>query len=364
MTFNDKFSLVREGFIDNVAELLKQIAKLLGYPNNPGMPLGGVPLTALEEVITDNRKYIENLPIRKVPFPPMQRPETLTEMIFGTVPKVEPIPRIIYESNQDGYYNFYIENYKNIFFLPNWLSEFLQVRFNFCLDITYLEVFREVVFLAIFGYAQLVVFRIALSWFISVNPYTVPWIYVVAMIDWTEEVLMGIVPTIAGLNLTGTIVTSLLGRFADSMNHLVFTMPFLPSEGQPAKALINEELRDVLVFRYLPILWYRHPIPNDIREYWYNERPEILKYMQKAYQNLDIQFLPKNIVEELNQTQFQGSLSQISEHPILHQSENQISTSLLSNLDLNQTHQLSNHFVNGNENLHTFFVTYFDSLLS
>ena len=54
---------------------------------------------------------------------------------------------------------------------------FLQVRFNFCLDITYLEVFREILFLVIFGYAQLVSLRIALSWFISINPYTVPWIY-------------------------------------------------------------------------------------------------------------------------------------------------------------------------------------------
>ena len=54
-------------------------------------------------------------------------------------------------------------------------------------------------------------------------------------------------------------------------------------------------MKDVLVFHYLPILWYRYPIPNDIREFWYNERPDILNYMQKAYKDLDIQFLPDNI---------------------------------------------------------------------
>ena len=43
-------------------------------------------------------------------------------------------------------------------------------------------------------------------------------------------------------------------------------------------------MKDVLVFHYLPILWYRYPIPNDIREFWYNERPDILYYMQKALQ--------------------------------------------------------------------------------
>jgi len=359
MTFNDKFADVREAFIDGVGVFIKQIAGLLGYPQNPGMKITGVPLTAIEDIITDKRKLVDSLPLRKVPFPPIQRPETFTEMIFGTVPKVEPIPRIIYESSQDGYYNFYIENYRNIFFLPNWFSEFLQVRLNFCLDITYLEVFREIMFLVIFGYAQLVSLRIALSWFISINPYTVPWIYLVAMIDWTEEAMMGIVPTIAGLNLTGTIVSILLGRFADSMNHLVFTMPFLPSEGQPAKALINEELREVLVFRYLPILWYRYPIPNEIREYWYNERPDILKYMQKAYKNLDIQFLPDGVVEEINQKQLSEGLTQLSEHTII-QSNDHISTQVLANNNLAQASELSNYFIHLNQDIHNYFLNYLD----
>jgi hypothetical protein len=362
MTFNDKFADVREAFIDGVGIVIKQIATLFGYPQNPGMKIIGVPLTAIEDIITDKRKLADSLPLRKVPFPPLQRPETFTEMILGTVPKVEPIPKVIYESTQDGYYNFYIENYRNIFFLPNWLSEFLQVRLNFCLDITYLEVFREILFLVIFGYAQLVSLRIALSWFISINPYTVPWIYLVAMIDWTEEAMMGIVPTIAGLNLTGTIVSILLGRFADSMNHLVFTMPFLPSEGQPAKALINEELRDVLVFRYLPILWYRYPIPNEIREYWYNERPDILKYMQKAYKNLDIQFLPDSVVEKINQTQLKEGLSQLGDQTII-QTNDHISTHVLANNTLDQIGEFSNYLIYLNEGMHDSVVNYWDKVM-
>jgi hypothetical protein len=58
-------------------------------------------------------------------------------------------------------------------------------------------------------------------------------------------------------------------------------------------------MKDVLVFHYLPVLWYRFPIPNEIREFWYYERPDILEYMQKAYQELDIQFLPDKIVQQL-----------------------------------------------------------------
>jgi hypothetical protein len=54
-------------------------------------------------------------------WPPIQRPETWFEMIFGPTPKVEAVPRYIYESKEEGFYNFYIENYKNIYFLPDWL---------------------------------------------------------------------------------------------------------------------------------------------------------------------------------------------------------------------------------------------------
>ena len=86
-------------------------------------------------------------------------------------------------------------------------------------------------------------------------------------------------------------------------------MPFLPSEGEETKLLINEQMKNVLVFHYLPILWYRYPIPNDIREFWYDERPDILEYMEKAYQDLGIQFLPDDIVAQLNQEKLTSSVS-------------------------------------------------------
>jgi uncharacterized protein YggT (Ycf19 family) len=149
-------------------------------------------------------------------------------------------------------------------------------------------------------YSQIVILRIALSWFIYINPYTVPWCYIAAAVDWTEDVLQGIVPAILGVNITGSVFLGILGVVADSLNHLVFTMPFLPSEGEETKLLINEQMKNVLVFHYLPILWYRYPIPNDIREFWYTERPDILEYMEKAYKDLDIQFLPDEIVSQLN----------------------------------------------------------------
>ena len=147
----------------------------------------------------------------------------------------------------------------------------------------------------------MVILRITISWLIWINPYTFPWSYLAAAVDWTEDVLQGIVPSVLGVNVTGSVFLGALGVIADSLNHLVFTMPFLPSEAEETKLVVNNELRDVLVFHYLPISWYKHPIPNDIREYWYSERPDILEYMQTAYKDLNLQLLPNRIIQELIQ---------------------------------------------------------------
>jgi len=291
MSLDDKFIPIQLGFYDAVSTFFKTIARIFGYPKNTGLPK--VPYVSDEEWTRTN--LLDSHPMHRSSWPPVQRPETWFEVFFSPSPKLDTVRRYIYESKDEGFYNFYIENYKNIYFLPDWFSEFLQVRLNFCLDLTALETFRELLFVALVVYSQVVMLRIALSWFIFINPYTFPWCYIAAAVDWTEEVLQGIVPSVLGVNITGTVFLGVLGVIADSLNHLVFTMPFLPSEGEKSKLLINGELKDVLVFHYLPLLWYRHPIPNELREFWYKERPDILDYMQKSYQNLDIQFLPDNI---------------------------------------------------------------------
>jgi len=292
MSLDDKFIPIRTAIYNGVGNLFKGLAGFFGYPENPGMP---TTYKMPESEVYARAQFLESLPSHRSFWPPQQRPETWFETIFGPSPKVDPVPRFLYESKEEGFYNFYIENYKNIFFLPDWLSEFIQVRLNICLDISLLETIREVLFIGLVIYSQIVILRITISWFIYINPYRFPWCYLAAAVDWTEEVLQGLVPAILGVNMTGTIFLGLIGVVADSLNHLVFTMPFLPSEGEETKLIINQEMKDVLVFHYLPISWYRHPIPNDIREFWYTERPDILKYMEKAYQDLDIQFLPDRI---------------------------------------------------------------------
>ena len=296
MSLDDKFVPIRTALYETANNIFKKLAQPFGYPENPGMPtIYQMPSKAYTKL-----EFIESLPEHKTSWPPPQRPETWFEMIFGPVPKVEPVPRYIYENKEEGFYNFYIENYKNIFFLPDAISEFIQVKLNVCLDISVLETIREALFIGCVFYTQIVVLRIALLWLIYINPFTTPWCYVAASVDWVEETLQGVLPAILGVNITASVLLGAIGIVGDSLNHIVFTMPFLPSEGEPMKLLIDQQLRDVVVFHYLPISWYRHPIPNDLREYWYTERPDILDYMQKSYKNFDIQFLPDRIVQELN----------------------------------------------------------------
>ena len=297
MSIDEKFSPVRNAFYENVDTLFKKIAGFFGYPDNLGMPV----IADLPDDLYARAKFLDGLPHHKTFWPPIQRPESWFEMVFGPSPKIDTVTKYIYQNNNEGFYNFYIENYRNIYFLPDWLSEFLQVKLHLCLDITVLETLREVLFIGLVVYSQVVVLRIALSWLIYINPYTFPWCYLAAAVDWTEDVLQGIIPAVLGVNITGSVFLGIIGVLADSLNHLVFTMPFLPSEGEEQKLLINDQMKDVLVFHYLPILWYRYPIPNEIREFWYKERPDILNYFQKAYNDVDIQFLPDSVINEWSQ---------------------------------------------------------------
>lgn len=297
MSLDDKFAPVQTAFSNLVSSFFKKLATLFGYPENPGMPT----TDTISSEIYGRSEFFESLPKRITYFPPAQQPESWFETIFGTAPRVDIVPRYIYETKEEGFYNFYIENYRNIFFLPDWLSEFLQVQLNICLDISVLEIIREVLFIGLVFYSQLVILRITISWLIWINPYTFPWSYLTAAVDWTEDILQGIVPSVLGVNVTGSVFLGALGVVADSLNHLVFTMPFLPSEAEETKLVVNNEMKDVLVFHYLPILWYKHPIPNDIREFWYYQRPDILEYMQTAYKDLNLQLLPDKITQEFSQ---------------------------------------------------------------
>jgi hypothetical protein len=97
-------------------------------------------------------------------------------------------------------------------------------------------------------------------------------------------------------------------------------------------------------------LWYRHPIPNSIREFWYYQRPDILEYMQTAYKDLDIQFLPNSLIQELNQKS--DLVSQTNDI-------NQYTTEILSKESLFQSNGFI-HYIT--DNFHSFALNHLSNL--
>lgn len=274
-----------------VSLIFEKIAtKFFNYPENPGM-LKFNPDNDFSII-----NYIDKLPYHRTDIPPIGIPKTIVQVIFGVFPKTTIIDKHYFEHSVDGYYNFYIENYRNIYFLPDWFSQWLQINFEMSVDTTSLELIREGIFVGLISFIYLMQFRIHLFWFLTINPYTRPWVYIISLTDWVFDGIAGFAPVIFGLDLTGAIILSILGKIADTLNHLVFTMPFLPTEGQPGKLIIDQQLKDVILFRYLPSLWYTHLIPNNLREYWYIERPEIIKFLKKNYGQLNINFDPDRIL--------------------------------------------------------------------
>jgi hypothetical protein len=336
MTLADKILEFKLVFVTGLESLTEKIAtKIFHYPQNLGMPIAPS-YDVKEQTMID---YVSKLPNHNTMFPPAAAPVTLSQVIFGNFPEMSKIDRIFYEHQSDGFYNFYVPNYKNIFFLPDWLSQWLQIQFNISIDTTPLEIIQQSVFLGLVGFFFLVDFRMKMYWFLTINPYTRPWIYIISLTDWIQDVMTGLSPVMLGLDLTPSIVLGLTGKLADSLNHLVFTMPFLPSEGQPGKMVIDDQVKDVILFRYLPSLWYTHPIPNNLREFWYTERLDILNFMKKNYSHLDIPFLPDQILKDISQN---SQLTKPLADNLTHISD--LSTNLLCHMSVN-SNLLLNFFV-------------------
>lgn len=309
MVFNNRIKEIQEIVYDRSKVFFDSIAKFLGYPDVPGMPILPLDPKARDQLMDQALlpKHITYIPPYQA-----QRPENLTEALFGTFPYTMPVEKHFYEHKAEGYYNFYIENYRNMYFLPDWLSGYIQIHFNITVDHSSLELCRDVFFYVILLYGLIVSLRTTLFWMLAINPYTLPWVIVVDFVDWIYDGLAGILPCVLGIDLAPTVLGMAIGKIADSGNHLVFTMPFLPSEGNQVKMLIDGELKDVVQFHYLPYLWYRYPIPMNLREFWYLERPDILNFMEKNYSQFGINFRPllsgSEVTNILDSTTFVNSI--------------------------------------------------------
>jgi len=287
---------LRGRYFQFVSQCFQTFAKPFGFPNLRGMQL-----------LPPDEKYwwireadpTADLPVRRLRFPPAAEPHNYFEVLFGDRAKPASTPRIYYENASDGFYSYFVENYKNLTFLPDWFSEFLQINLNIYNDLSLIELGREALFVVVLTYYYVMVVRVAIGWFVSINPYVFPLSYLVMFVDWIDEVITSITPVLGGFGIGTPLLFMYVGKFADYVNNLVFTMPYLPSEGQFQKAFIAGQVKNILAFKDLPYLWYKYSIPNELREFWYTERRDIYKYMKKAYGQIDLTILPDRLAEPL-----------------------------------------------------------------
>ena len=156
MVFNNRIKEVQTIVYNGFKVFLDSIAGVLGYPDVPGMPIFPLDLKAREELTGQDL-----LPTHITEIPPRQpqRPESLTEALFGTFPYTMPVEKHFYQHKAEGYYNFYIENYRNMYFLPDWLSGYIQIHFNTTVDHSNLELCRDVFFMLYYFMEQLLVYE-------------------------------------------------------------------------------------------------------------------------------------------------------------------------------------------------------------
>jgi len=245
-----------------------------------------------------------------------------------------------YTDPLEGYFNlFVIESGPGVTtpaYLPNWLAEVIQLATNQQLTITILRDFQEWAYEFLKIFKTLCQIRASLWWWLMFNPYQQPFNTLRVLTEWYLTAFIGIFPVILGIDIGSTMGLGLLGHAVDLLGRLAFTMPYLPGEGEFYKAanlgnidnptlseMLSEYGQDVRIFRNLPDLWYKYPIPNSLREDWYTNKPEITEHLIKNYYGLGVDFLPDQLLKEIYEKTNQESLN-ISLNSLEHVSSNVI----------------------------------------
>ena len=256
----------------------------------------------------------------------------------GAMPEVPA-----FDPNKIGYpFSFYIYQSgggTRGVYLPDELSEKLQLFINHWYDHDIFYQIQFYTFYVVYFFKEILDIRLFLFWFLQINPYQMPLAIMMYMSDWAIGLFEFLFPSTVGVNMGGTILTSLLGALITFLSKLVLTIPYLPSEGITYAPPIvfknakergldikdlpfvpytdvkdNKDLRKFLetenqiirVFTGFPKLYTNNPIPNWLREYWWaNERHVPQDLMEKKsdflYEN-DIKILPDRIEEEIRRT--------------------------------------------------------------
>jgi hypothetical protein len=241
----------------------------------------GVPI---EKVLDSGMKYLT-----------MQIPRVTTwlEILFTPHRKYIDHQIFILGEGPSAFFGFIVS--QEATFLDDSISAIIQIygKVNVTDDTVGLTAIKRSIHELIILFIDLCSLRLALNMWMIINPYTFPWFILLTATEWFTEALSGIFPAFFGIEVGGSLLLSMLANFADYIKNLVFTMPYLPSEGIPT--IIGKH--EVYTFIGLPKLWTLYEIPDILREQWYHDRPDILWNFKNYYEDV-IDFLPSRILEE------------------------------------------------------------------
>jgi len=244
-----------------------------------------------------------------------------------------------YNEGSDAFICFLVS--RQATFLPDWLSKIIQLYGGIHVTENTLNLYsyQRTLYQLLAVFFRLCEFRIAMSFWIILNPYAQPWVLIVSMTEWFLESASGVLPLFFGIDFTGVIMLSALAQVIDYIENLVFTMPYLPSEA------IQETIGSHQIYRFagFPRLWYERGIPDQLREEWYTRKPEITEHFLNYYNGVGQDILPMRILLEWYQAHFGPTVAIESEA---------VSTSVLSYLNgIFHMNILTNHMETISERL-------------
>lgn len=215
----------------------------------------------------------------------------------------------IESSGPNAYIGFMVNG--DVSFLPDIISKILQRYggFNITKDIMPLVAIKIGLTQFIDLFLKACNLRLALQWFLNINPYRFPISILVEMTDWFLESGSTTLPIIFGIDI-GTLLLLRAGEAVHTIiEDLAFTMPYLPSEG--VRQTVGKF--EVVRFSGIPKLWLEQGIPNEVREYWFKEdNLKIIDHLMKNYSDLKLNFVPDRILEKY--VDLHSAISNISDN--------------------------------------------------
>ena len=223
------------------------------------------------------------------------------------------IKRYNFNSPEGSPMSFYIEPARNMMFVPDFLEKFLYLTFsarNMSYDNAYWNSLAVAIAGSIIIYLKIGGLKQTMeNSFVGINPFSniVTTLIYKAYTPWIEKALW-FVPKIANLPMSYTLFFGLLGKVNFVLYHLVFTMPYVPSQGVLKTEKIAKEEIEALFFEGIPESWQileliksdsgivkvlHLSVPNIFRESWYEKHHDIFNFVSSACGDANI--LPDTI---------------------------------------------------------------------